>query len=137
MARDFKQAEKPKGEIGETIVNRFSGDFMALVADSELKPKDVGRIQELIDEATKIVLSGENLGLWLSQQAKTLSDARRAEDRGNRDNLPWWKIVIIAVYVGLSVWKIWRCTVRNRCSRGEKAAYETAAVVLGISLKFC
>lgn len=137
MVRDFMQAEKPTGETGAIAVNRFREDFMSLIADSELKPKDVGRIQELIDEAAKTVLSGENLGQWLSEQAKTLSEARRSEDRGNRDNLPWWKIVIIAAYVGLSVWKIWRCTVRKRCRRGEKAAYEAAAVVLGISLKFC
>lgn len=137
MAQEFEKAKKPEDAIGEAVLSRFHGDFMALVADSELKPKDVGRIADLIDEAVKALMSGENLGLWLSHQAKTLSDARRSEDRGNRDNLPWWKIVIIAAYVGLSVWKIWRCTVRNRCRKGEKAAYEAAAVVLGISLKFC
>ncbi len=128
---------RPSARAGAEALAGFREEFMLLIADSELKAKDVTRIEEVYDEAAKAIAEGQNIGEWLGGKLKDLDEARRSEDRGNRDNLPWWKIVIIAVYVGLSAWKIWRCVIRDRCSRGEKAAYQAAAVILGISLKFC
>lgn len=135
-AGEIAKAEAPSPREGRSAIDRFAKDLMDFIADSELKPKDVGRIEELVLEALTAVSEG-NLGDLLIKRVEELSEARRSEDRGNRDNLPWWKIVIIAAYLGLAVWKIWRCTIRKRCRRGEKAAIEAAAVILGISLKFC
>lgn len=136
MATEIAKAEQPPARAGQAALDRFSRDVMSFIADSELKPKDVGRIEELVKVALIAAIEG-TLGDLFIQHAEELSEARRSEDRGNRDNLPWWKIVIIAAYIGLAVWKIWRCIIRDRCSRGEKAAIEAAAVILGISLKFC
>lgn len=136
MANEIAKAEQPDLRAGNAATAQFARDLMGFIADSELKPKDVVRIEELVNDALKAVAEGE-LGNLLMRRAEELSEARRAEDRGNRDNLPWWKIIIIAAYVGLAIWKIWRCIIRERCSRGEKAAIEAAAVILGISLKFC
>lgn len=109
-----------------------------LFGESALKVSDVEKLRRTLREAVEGSGGGPaGTGKYVAAKLNDLREARLSEDRGNRDNIPVWKIVIIAVYVGVSILKIIRCTIRDRCRRGEKAAYEAAAVALGISLKFC
>ncbi|MDT9242179.1 MAG: hypothetical protein P5685_25515 [Limnospira sp. PMC 1261.20] len=112
-------------------------DILAYIAGSELKPSDIVKVEKALTATLDACNAEQTPGVVIVSRLKALEEIRLREDRGNVDNLPYWKIAIIAVYAGLTIWKVWRCIIRNRCSRAEKAAIETALAIAGISLKFC
>lgn len=134
QADDIRLA--PRKEAAEQI-SAFRDEFFEYVSEGELRVSDMEKLRALFDQTAEQMLSSKRPGDQIAVLLKQAHEARASEDRGLRDNLPRWKIAIIAAYLAVSVWKIWRCTVRNRCSRRTKAALQAAAAVLGVSLKFC
>lgn len=113
-------------------------DLMMWFSESELKVADMKKLEKAFDEAAGAAAAGGDTFVdFIESKLKELQKARLSADRGNRDNIPFWKIIIIAVYLGVTIWYVIRCIILNRCSTAEKAIVYLAGVVLGISLKFC
>lgn len=130
--------KRPSRGVADERISEAKEDFFLWFSESELKVADMAKLEKAFAEAAAAVLEGpESFGQYVAEKLSSLRDARNSDDRGNRDNIPWWKILFIALYLAVSLWKIIRCIVLDRCSKAEKAIVEGAAVILSISLKFC
>lgn len=130
--------KRPARAVAAKRASEARDDFLLWFSESELKVADMKKLEKALAEATTAVLEGpESFGKHVSAKLTELQKARKSDDRGNRDNIPWWKIVLIALYLLVSLWKIIRCIILDRCSKAEKAIVEAAAAILGVSLKFC
>jgi hypothetical protein len=112
----------------------------------ETQPSTTAELIEVLNDVVTNASPSE-LGLfnYILQKANELKDIREGnqmEDRRNTETtllvpLPWWKIVAIAVILGIAALEIWRCIYKNKCSKTEKAAYKAGYTIAGIVLKFC
>ncbi|MDP2175846.1 MAG: hypothetical protein Q8K70_08055 [Bacteroidota bacterium] len=120
-------------------------DFSNFVQESkffyeglEIKPVDVTKLINVLNETVNAGTPSEiELYNYILSKANELKTVRQSPDRGAVDNIPWWKIVAIAVIIGIAALEIWRCIFRNRCSKTEKAAYKAGYTIAGLVLKFC
>jgi hypothetical protein len=113
-------------------------DMGLYLADSNLKEADITKILKALDEVEAAFVAGDKqVGDFISKKISELDALRNSPDRGNRENIPAWKLVIIAVYLAVGLIYAIRCIIQDVCSRNAKAAFYLAALVLGISLKFC
>jgi len=113
-------------------------EFLIWFSECELKVADMRKLDKALSEAAAAVLEGpQGFGNHFADKLAELDKARKSPDRGNRDNIPLWKILLIALYLLVSLWKVIRCIVLDWCSKAEKAVVEGAAAVLGLSTKFC
>lgn len=126
-----------KSDDAAAAIADFSEEFFEYLSEGELKVADMHKLRAVFDDVTGRMLKSESPGDEIAKLVREAYEARSSDDRGLRDNLPWWKIALIAAYLGVTVWKIWRCTIRKRCSRATKEALEAAALILGVSLKYC
>ncbi|MCU0327235.1 MAG: hypothetical protein MUF45_18730 [Spirosomaceae bacterium] len=102
----------------------FRSELLVFFEDLEIKPVDVDKLLKVLDETlSECSKSPEQTIAYLQKKVEELNKLRSSEDRGAVDNIPWWKIVAIAVFVGLAAWEIWRCIIRNKCGKAEKAAF--------------
>lgn len=138
------QAElmKQKGKVSTSHIKKsikeIRNDVGLYMADSNLKESDITKIMKVMDEVEAAFVAGEKeVGDFIVKKLSDLNSLRNSPDRGNRENIPLWKIVIIAVYLTVGVMYAIRCILQDACSRSTKAAFYMAALVLGISLKFC
>jgi hypothetical protein len=112
--------------------------FNLYLSDSELKGSDIKKLNLVFDEVEFAFNKSEKaVGELVNQKLIELQKLRKSPDRGNVENIPIWKLVSIAVYVGVGLTYVIRCILLDRCSRGEKAFFYLTALILGISLKFC
>lgn len=117
----------------------FRYDAIAFFEDLETKPEDTKKLIAVLDEVIKAAEKGEkNVYEFINIKAKELAKVRKGKDRGVVDNIPWWKIVAIAVILGLATAEIWRCYIRKQgCSKVEQAAYKAGYTLASLVLKFC
>lgn len=113
-------------------------DMELYLADSNLKESDITKILKALDEVEAAFITGsKQVGELISKKISELDVLRNSPDRGNRENIPLWKLVLIALYLTVGLIYAIRCIVQDVCSKNTKAAFYLAALVLGISLKFC
>ena len=84
----YDQVPAPDPADATRVATAFSDDFMALIADTDLKPSDVEKIDTVMKEALETVLSGKNPGEAIEARINELEAERRRDDRGVRDNIP-------------------------------------------------
>jgi hypothetical protein len=112
--------------------------YTIYLGNSELKATDINKLDAVFKEVESAFAKGEKeVGALLRHKLEELDKLRRSPDRGNRENIPLWKLVLIAAYLIVSLTYVVRCIVQDRCSRNEKAFFYLTAAILGISLKFC
>lgn len=118
----------------------FSADLMPLLSEGDIKPSDVFKLKAIQDEVIAVAISKGEPGLVehvLSNMEK-LVELRNRPDRGAVDNIPWWKIVGIAAFLGLWVWAVIRCLVdRRQCSDVTNAALAAGMTIAWLVVKFC
>jgi hypothetical protein len=112
--------------------------FTLYLGDSEIKDADIKKLDAVFKEVESAFVKGEKeVGALLLHKLEELERLRKSPDRGNRENIPLWKLVLIAAYLIVSLTYVIRCIIQDRCSRNEKAFFYVTAAILGISLKFC
>jgi len=92
-------------------------EFKELISDLEISSPDAVKFWNEIQASIDAVTSGGENALVARIKSKVLEldTARRSPDRGTTPNIPWWKIVIIAVIVGITIWLVVRCFRNRNC----------------------
>lgn len=118
--------------------DEFRGELLTFFEELEIKPTDVDKLIKVLDETlSECSKSPEQTIAYLQNKSVELDKLRSSDDRGAVDNIPFWKIVAIAVFVGLAVYDIWRCIIKNKCSTAEKAAIKAGYTIASLVMKFC
>ncbi len=119
----------------------FSGfveEFKVYFENLEVKPRDTQELVTVLNDTVNAVQPGEQATLqYLLNKAIELRTVRQSPDRGADTNLAWWKIVAIAVYVGLAATEIWFCIIKNKCSKKAKAVLKGGQTIAALVMKFC
>lgn len=129
-------------ELLERRASAFDVGVRRELANLEIKPKDIERIIEQLDEALVVAKSGDPLALvdHIAAKLKELAGVRAGNDRGMVDNIPWWKIVAVAVFFAITIWALFRCVWRwfgPRCSPSEGLIYVLIAKAAALGFKLC
>jgi hypothetical protein len=102
------------------------------LADSELKPTDVAKLAKTLDEVGAAIKGGDKaIADYVSKKLSDLENARRQPDRGTSDNIPIWKLLAVAAFVGLALFVIFRCVVK----KVDCAAAVAAAIAAGTTIE--
>jgi hypothetical protein len=125
-------------------------DYSNFVAESkfffenlEMQPSATSDLVAVLNDVVANASPSEiELYNYILLKANELKSIRESDQRGSAPMalaivLPWWKIVAIAVILGLSALEIWRCIYREKCGKTEKAAYKAGYTIAGLVLKFC
>lgn len=139
-SHELKQFKKMFGSEKKTVFNgeEMKTELSIFFEELEIKPADVDKLLKVLDETLKVCSeSPEKTIAYLQKKTEELIKLRDSKDRGAVDNIPWWKIVAIAVFVGLAAWEIWRCIIQNKCSKAEKAALKAGYTIASLVMKFC
>ncbi|MBV7296940.1 hypothetical protein [Enterovibrio paralichthyis] len=133
-AKDAKvcSAKRIKSELAA-----FESDFADLLVDSQLKPSDVRKVQNVVEEAVSLARKKGVDGMFslLEKNLDELTSLRKRDDRGAFDNVPMWKIVAVALFLGVAVIAIIHCL--GFGCRGNEISYGAALLVLGLIALFC
>jgi hypothetical protein len=84
------------------VLDRLERTVREHLADWEMKGTDAERLMRQFTEFGDVVRSSgpQALGDHLDRTFDQLIAARREPDRGNRENIPFWKLIILAGMVG-------------------------------------
>jgi hypothetical protein len=129
----------PLAPAGVATAVQWLGDLKVFIADCEFKPSDVGKLAKLIDENAASVKKGPGalLDSIISKLAE-LETARKRPDRGAVDNIPLWKLIAIAVYLGIALIAVTVCLVRrNNCAALIQALAAAGTSLVAIVSLFC
>lgn len=121
-------------------LTEFSADIMPLLSEGDIKPSDVLKLKAIQDEVMAVAIGKGERGLieHVLSNMKKLTELRNRPDRGAVDNIPWWKIVAIAVFLGLWVWAVARCLInRLQCSDTTNAALAAGMTIAWLVVYFC
>jgi hypothetical protein len=116
----------------------FVAEFKLYFENLETKPTDTQELVTVLNDTVAAVSGGEQATYqFLVDKAIELRAVRLSPDRGASTNLAWWKIVAIAVYVGLAATEIWFCILKNKCSKKAKAVLKGGQTIAALVMKFC
>lgn len=120
-------------------LSAYRTEMLGYFQDVEMKASDVAKLGKLLDEVTAEAMKGERaLVEYILRKVKELAKARAGQDRGAVDNIPWWKLLAIAIYYGVGIWDIIRCYWGgNSCSKIEQGAYKAAQLIASLIKLFC
>lgn len=121
-------------------LTEFSADIMLLLSEGDVKPSDVVKLKAIQDDVME-AFSGKGVPGVIEHtltNMEKLAELRNRADRGAVDNIPWWKIVAIAVFLGLWVWAVARCLInRQQCSDVTNAALAVGMTIAWLVAYFC
>lgn len=109
-----------------------------MLVDLEMKGSDVQQVQESIDEyANAMRTKGPGAVLTLTERkVKELHKVRGQSGRGATTNIAIWKAIAIAVFIGVGLWAIFKCSFFG-CSITENLAYGTIMLIAFLVAIFC
>lgn len=112
------------------------------LAALELKPADVERLAAQLDEAVSVASIGDPLRFLdhVARKIDELGEVRSSDDRGMIDNIPWWKVVAVAVFFAIAVWALIKCAWRwwgLSCSTNEALVYVLIAKAAALGYRLC
>lgn len=146
--RDFREViqqqggqDPDRGEL-EQRLDAFDESLRLELAALELKPADAERLVAQLEEAMSSARDGDPVRVLDFAAAKIdeLASVRSGADRGMVDNIPWWKVVAVAVFFGITVWALIKCVWRWfswRCSTNEALVYALIAKAAGLGYRLC
>jgi hypothetical protein len=101
FGRELAALELDRDRVAE-VIDQFEQDFRENLADWEMKGSDAKKLMDQFAQVAAVVRS-EGLPA-LSEHLDTtfaeLIDGRREPDRGTHDNMPWWKLMLLAGMIG-------------------------------------
>lgn len=118
-------------------MSQYQDEFRLYLAETEMKTKDVEKIDDVLRECFSALNDGGIVGLAerLQKAAKDLDEMRRRPDRGAIDNIPLWKIGGLIIILGVGIIALIHCGIFG-CSIDTRNSYiaaliTTALVTLG------
>jgi hypothetical protein len=101
LGRELKKVELEPGRVGE-VIDELERHYRESLADWEMKGSDAKRLMEQFVEIGDAIRSGGLTAVpeYLDKAFAELAAERQKPGRGTHDNIPWWKLVIIAGMVG-------------------------------------
>ncbi|MEA3494580.1 MAG: hypothetical protein U9R42_00935 [Bacteroidota bacterium] len=140
----FKEAQT---ELPDTtaefleVVNQYRSELKEELLLQEMKGSDVTEIAEQIDivlDSLQIGNSGADLLNLMSEKIQELIDTRNLPTRGAETNIAVWKLIAIAVMIGVGTWVIYKCYWSRRgCSKKRKKTYNTILAIALITYGAC
>lgn len=143
--RIFRAFEQLRTDVAELDPRRMDEDLddyrtelRTALAESELKVKDVQRLDEALGECFDRLSAGGVAGLvdHLEGAGKQLLEMRRQPDRGAVDNFPLWKLGGLIMILGVGIIALIHCGIFG-CSIQTRNAYITALIVTALVTLGC
>lgn len=122
-------------------IEKFSESLRKQIALMEIKGSDAKEFNETIEVAYKMFhkVGGEGEIIdFIIKKTDELIKIRSSKGRGAETNIAIWKLIAAAALFALASWVIWKCHwSRWRCSKTEKATYNTILVIAMITFGAC
>ena len=144
---DAFQGSWPRGndesfESDHERIAAFEDGMRYELSQLDLKPVDVEKLTNRLREATAVARDAtpEAMADYIRRVITELAEARRSDNRGMVDNLPWWKIVAVAVYFAMGLWSLLKCTWRWfgwSCTPNEALIYSLIGKAAALGYKLC
>jgi hypothetical protein len=101
LRREFELIDLDRGRVTQVLA-QFEEETRLQLADWEMKGTDAARLMEKITEMTEVTRTAGLPALtdYLDGIFAELSQGRRQPGRGTHDNIPWWKLMLLAGMVG-------------------------------------
>jgi len=127
-----------KKSMTRAEVKQWKDRLYTLLVDVEMKASDVRQIQASIDDYAKVMTAKGPKGVasLMEKQVRELHRFRGQSGRGATTNIAIWKAIAIAVFIGVSLWAIFKCSIFG-CSIIENLAYGTIALIALVVVFFC
>ncbi|NER25413.1 MAG: hypothetical protein F6J96_32910 [Symploca sp. SIO1C2] len=127
-------------ELRETVA-QMQREMREQICQLEVKPADVVKIDQALNEVFETARQGnfERLVPYCQEKINQLYEARSREDRGLVENIPWWKVVAIALVIGFAFfWIIVRCIRKpNKCWNTTVSTANGVVKISELISKFC
>jgi hypothetical protein len=134
-------AKLPEGGVDSKAFERFRTEAREQVQDLQLKGPDAVKVLAALEEAVGACRSGGARGLegFIASKIRDLGEVRRRPDRGAEENIPVWKAIAVAVFFGLALWALFKCSFGffGGCTLAEGAAWFGVAAVAAVIASFC
>jgi predicted phage tail protein len=121
----------------ESFQNKMKEEFSKL----EIKASDAKEIDETLTKTIGSLSNDcieQNLLQFMENQLVELAKVRKTESRGAEKNIAAWKLIAIAVLIGVATWSIIKCKLTPwRCSSKEKRVYDTVMAIAMITFGAC
>lgn len=124
--------------IGDDIAT-LRRDLLFHLGELNIKASDARKTAEAISPILDLASKGDAAALYreIADRAVQLQKLRSSEDRGTKENIPVWKIVAIAVAVGIWIWALFKCRWWGSCSLKEGLAYAIVFWISALIAKYC
>jgi hypothetical protein len=122
------------------LVDHIEKGFQRALCDLEVKASDVVKINDAVRWAFDVGRSGsvEDLSNYLEKGINQLEEARKRDDRGTSDNIPWWKWVGIFLIAGGIAFAVIACIYAPpTCPVWIQALGAIISAVGGILTSYC
>ncbi|MDZ4757099.1 MAG: hypothetical protein SGJ10_03035 [Bacteroidota bacterium] len=138
LREESMKEEQTRNKVGDFKV--LQNDYVQMIVAYEIKPSDVEKLDKTLTEVLEVAKTNGEKGLfdYIEKKINELSKLRNNKDRGAIDNIPYWKLVAIAVFIGVTVWLVWRCVVKGKnCSQLSSVISALGKTLIGLLQQFC
>ena len=123
----------PKVHVA-THADRFHLELRKALAQSGLKPNEIGHVQGQAQKAVNAVRKGDPAALvdFLDEQVTQLEDVgtRGTDIQVAAIVIPLWMAVCIAIFLGVALWSVFWCAFWGECWLRDNLPWELAWQVL-------
>lgn len=137
---DFKGIQASRAQITKAAagLDQYADEFRDILVDSGIKPSDAKKVDSVLTEIMKAAKRGfGDLGELIATKHDELEALRKSVDRGTHDNVPAYKLVAVALFLGISVIGVLHCLVFRACDAISASSYVAALLVLGLIALMC
>lgn len=135
-------ADMTSTEVDNGIKNSltlFAQELKSLFLEIGTKNSDVAKLYKVVDESFASYGRGGQKEVYDLIVAKfdELELLRMSENRGAVENIPIWKIVAIAVWLGIAITIVVKCLILNRCSTLQALTLALGLNIAALVALFC
>ena len=129
----------PQEGLRDDQLDSFRRDLREGLANSDLKPSDIRRIDQIADECFDVVRRQGAAGLpdYFEQGVNRLEEVRRRPDRGAVENIPIWKVLALVAMFGIGIWAFFKCNWWGGCTEVQEAGFGTAIAIASVVALYC
>ena len=146
LGRMLERGLSDKLEIDEDhkdVFEKLHEDLRFQSSELEIKPQDMTKLDNVFQEVIRETTLGGPRGLvtFMHKKLEELRYVRNQPNRGAVDNIPFWKVIAIAIAVGMAIWLAVRCVAAwiqgKRCNFLVTAGQAVVIVFATMMALFC
>jgi hypothetical protein len=121
-------------------VQDFRSDFMSIIATGEMKADEVKQIQVELDLVLDLAKKGGEITVlnFIKTKTNLLLNTRLSAQKSAGNGIPAWKVVAIAIFLGVALFLLLRCLLKNKgCNLVEQIAKGKGKTILGLIRNLC